>query len=198
MNVCMQHERSHVPLILIAFLSSSVFSFIGCQKQTDKKKEAQLIEANAEALLIPRQSDTEWLEGKTLSSIDSIIGQREDKNIVYIFNFFDCQTCVKEGFLTVQRINDALGIDFVKVISSRSLEVTTAQRQYQYKGYIYMDERDRIRKELKYAPTPMLLILDNSNLIKDAFIFDSSSMNKETLEVFTQKCISTARSVGNP
>ena len=54
----MQQDRSHVPLILIAFLSSSVFSFIGCQKQTDKKKEAQLIEANAEALLIPRQSDT--------------------------------------------------------------------------------------------------------------------------------------------
>lgn len=194
----MQQGQSHVPLTYIAILSSFLFSFTGCQTQTDKKKETQLIEANAEALLTPRQSDTEWLEGKTLSSIDSIIDKRENKNIVYIFNFFDCQTCVKEGFLTVQRINDALGIDFVKVISSRSLEVTTAQRQYQYKGYIYMDERDRIRKELKYAPTPMLLILDNSNLIKDAFIFDSSSMNKETLEVFTQKCISTARSVGNP
>lgn len=32
-----------------------------------------------------------------------------------------------------------------------------------------MDDQDLIRKELKYAPTPMLLLLNKDKLVLDAF-----------------------------
>lgn len=190
----MQQVRSHAPLTCTAVLSSIILCFLaGCQPS--REKETQLIDANIEALLTPKQNDIEWLKGKRVSSIDSVIDQRKGKNLIYLFNYFDCQTCIKEGFLSVKQLNDSLGTDYVQVISSRSIEVTSAQRLYHYRGYIYMDEKDRIRKELKYAPTPMLLILDDSCQIKDVFIFDSSAKNEETWTAFAQKCLTAARTV---
>lgn len=191
----MQRAWPHAALIRIAALSSLVCLWAGCQP--DKEKEAQRIDANLEALLAPKENDLEWLKGKRLSSIDSVIDQRQGKNLIFLFNYFDCQTCVKEGFVGVKQLNDSLGGDFVQVVSSRCLEVTSAQRQYHYRGYIHMDEKDRIRKELKYAPTPMLLILDDSCRIEDAFIFDSSVRNETVWTAFAQKCLAAARSVSN-
>ena len=189
MNTSTQQARSHAPLILTVFLSSVLFlSLAGCQ--ASKKEDTQMIEANAEALLDTPRTDTEWLKGRKLCSIDSIIGDQKEKRLIYIFNFFDCQTCVKEGFTAVRRIEDSVGKNVVKVIASRTMEVTSTQRQNQYKGYIYIDEKDRIRKELKYAPTPMLLIIDDSCKIEDAFIFDTSGGNTDTLKAFIEKCIS--------
>lgn len=46
------------------------------------------------------------------------------------------------------------------------------------------------RKELKYAPTPMLLILDDSCRIEDAFLFNTSGGKEKLLEAFIEKCIS--------
>lgn len=82
-----------------------------------------MIEANAEALLDTPRTDTEWLKGRKLCSIDSIIGDQKEKRLIYIFNFFDCQTCVKEGFTAVRRIEDSVGKNVVKVIASRTMEV---------------------------------------------------------------------------
>ena len=63
------------------------------------------------------------------------------------------------------------------------------KRRIGYRGYIYKDEKDLIRKELKYAPTPMMLILDEENMIVDVCIFDFLLGEKES-DDFLEKCLS--------
>ena len=50
-------------------------------------------------------------------------------------------------------------------------EVTSTQRVNGYKGYIHVDDRDLVRKELKYAPTPALLLVGRDNAVADASVF---------------------------
>ena len=138
--------------------------------------------------------DEKWLKGKHLCCIDSIIEQRSKNEIIYIFNFYDCITCIDKGFKAVHNIDSVFGKSTVKVIVSMFQEITTTQRQNNYKGLIYKDTKDRIRKELKYAPTPALLIIDDSCQIQDAFIFDTSNNRERQLDKFINKCISILKS----
>ena len=57
---------------------------------------------------------------------------------------------------------------------------TFYQKRNAYHEYVYSDSEDLIRKELKYVPTPILILLDSSNYIKD-YILPGSSSNKETV-----------------
>lgn len=52
------------------------------------------------------------------------------------------------------------------------------QRRNAYYEYIYSDSKDLIRKELKYAQTPVILLLDSSNYIKE-YILPGLSTEKE-------------------
>ena len=63
------------------------------------------------------------------------------------------------------------------------------KRRIGYRGYIYKDEIDLIRMELKYAPTPMMLILDEENRIVDVCIFDFLLGEKDS-DDFLEKCLS--------
>jgi hypothetical protein len=43
------------------------------------------------------------------------------------------------------------------------------QSAYEYYEYIFIDNKDMIRRELKYAPTPVLLFMNDDNVILDIF-----------------------------
>ncbi|HJA83837.1 MAG TPA: hypothetical protein H9785_07720 [Candidatus Bacteroides intestinavium] len=173
--------------IFLSSLLCVLATFSGCNNPHPKKD----IEANVQALA---NDETEWLKGKSLCSADSIIGKTEgEKRILYIFNFYDCPSCINNGFAAVQQIDSIAGDGTVKAIASMFQEVSSTQRQTCYKGYIYIDTKDRIRKELKYAPTPMLLILDDSCRIEDAFLFDTSSGKEKRLEAFIKNCFSLSK-----
>lgn len=186
----MQQARIHAASTRTIFLSSIVCAMAilaGCNNRHAKES----IEANVQALA---NDETEWLKGKSLCSADSIIGKTEGKDkILYIFNFYDCPSCINNGFAAVNRIDSMAGDGTVKAIASMFQEVSSAQRQTQYRGYIYIDTKDRIRKELKYAPTPMLLILDDSSRIEDAFLLDTSAGKEKQLEAFIEKCVSRSK-----
>ena len=149
--------------------------------------------ANVQALL---SDDATWLKGKRLSSIESIIDEHNCAEILYVFNYYDCMTCIDHGFAAVRLIDSLAGDNTVKVIASMFREITSTQRQNNYKGFIYKDAKDRIRKELRYAPTPMMLILNDSCRIEEAFVFTPpAEENAEKLKAFLQKCVSRAQSV---
>ena len=50
------------------------------------------------------------------------------------------------------------------------------QKHNNYYNYIYYDDKDLIRRELKYIPTPVMILLDDKKKIIDVF------SPKDTLE----------------
>lgn len=173
------------------FLSSLciVFSLNSCNGKKRESEEKNVVTMS--------QKEEEWLKGKNLCCVDSIVGHRNKVEMLYVFNFYDCMTCVENGFNAVRQIDSIVGDYTVKVIVSMFQEVTSTQRQNEYKGFIYNDSEDRIRKELKYAPTPMLLIVNDSCKIRDAWIFDTSSDNiPNRLDGFVKEYLSSVQSVG--
>ena len=107
---------------------------------------------------------------------------------MYIFNYYDCEVCIDRGFEVVNFIDSKRNEESIKVIVSMFCEVTSTQKRNSYKGFIYKDKKDLIRKGLKYVPTPIMLIVDNELRIKDAYIFEVSQDNKQ-LKGFIQKCL---------
>ena len=169
----------------LLLFSLPLIVFVACS--SEKRNRVQEM-----ALLNEKSKDVEFLKGKTLLSVDSILGSDEKKNrILYVFNYYDCDDCIKKGFKAVEFL-DKNRKESVEVIVSMFQEITSTQRRCGYRGYIYKDEKDLIRKELKYAPTPMMLILDAENKIVDVCIFDFLLGDKDS-EDFLKKCIS----VGN-
>ena len=169
---------------LKCLLLSSILltAFAACS--SEKRNRAQEM-----ALLNEKSKDVEFLKGKTLHSVDSILGSDEKKNrILYVFNYYDCDDCIKKGFKAVEYL-DKNRKESVSVIVSMFQEITSTQRRSGYRGYIYKDEKDLIRKELKYAPTPMMLILDEENRIVDVCIFDFLLGEKDS-DDFLEKCLS--------
>lgn len=79
--------------------------------------------------------------------------------------------------------------EYVKVIVSMFHEVTSTQKRNSYRGFIYKDKNDLIRKELRYIPTPVMIIVDNNSRIRDACIFEISQ-DKKQLDDFIKKCLS--------
>ena len=94
--------------ILIGLLSLSCF-LTGCKFGRDVNRE------NTSAL---ENQDRDWLLGKTLNSIDSIIHRESEYTILYIFNYYDCNTCINVGFQIVNRIDSLCSGSCVKVVTS--------------------------------------------------------------------------------
>ena len=147
--------------------------------------KSKVVEQNISSLL---NEDVAWLKGKQIHSLDSVTGKIEGSTIVYIFNYYDCEVCIDRGFEVVNFIDSKRNEESIKVIVSMFHKVASTQKRNSYKGFIYKDKKDLIRKGLKYVPTPIMLIVDNELRIKDAYIFEVSQDNKQ-LKGFIQKCL---------
>jgi len=91
--------------------------------------------------------------------------------------------------IKVNLIDNSKKREYVKVIVSMFHEVTSTQKRNSYRGFIYKDKNDLIRKELRYIPTPVMIIVDNNCRIRDACIFEISQ-DKKQLDDFIKKCLS--------
>lgn len=95
----------------------------------------------------------------------------------FYLNYYDCGSCIDSGFSITKKI-DSLYSDNKVIIISTMGSPSSFQQRNKYYEYIYIDSKDLIRKELKYVPTPIMLILDSSNCIKD-YIFPNTSDDGE-------------------
>ena len=164
-----------------------LFSFFLCLfPNCNRNKKNKMVEQNISSLL---NQDVDRLKGRQILSLDSVVGETEKCVIVYIFNYYDCETCIDKGFEIVNLIDNSKKREYVKVIVSMFHEVTSTQKRNSYRGFIYKDKNDLIRKELRYIPTPVMIIVDNNCRIRDACIFEISQ-DKKQLDDFIKKCLS--------
>ena len=164
-----------------------LFSFFLCLvPNCNSNKKNKMVEQNISSLL---NQDVDRLKGRQILSLDSVVGETEKCVIVYIFNYYDCETCIDKGFEIVNLIDNSKKREYVKVIVSMFHEVTSTQKRNSYRGFIYKDKNDLIRKELRYIPTPVMIIVDNNCRIRDACIFEISQ-DKKQLDDFIKKCLS--------
>ena len=164
-----------------------LFSFFLCLfSNCNSNKKNKMVEQNISSLL---NQDVDRLKGRQILSLDSVVGETEKCVIVYIFNYYDCETCIDKGFEIVNLIDNSKKREYVKVIVSMFHEVTSTQKRNSYRGFIYKDKNDLIRKELRYIPTPVMIIVDNNCRIRDACIFEISQ-DKKQLDDFIKKCLS--------
>lgn len=124
------------------------------------------------------ETDAFRLKGKRITSLNSIL-QGEDKSahVVFLYNFYDCESCIDSGFQLVKRMDEFHKRKFAPIISSMGSPMMYQSRN-QYLEFVYSDNNDLIRKELKYVQTPIMLRLDSNRVILD-YIFPNVSDEKE-------------------
>ena len=148
-------------IILILFiLNSNIIS----REKTHLSKEKENIEQQAEI-----DNIESVFKNMEIENLDSIIDRknRTQKFIIYLFDTYDCETCIKEGFFIIKSImrNNKVQVFPVLTIGNPSF----FQKLYNFNEYIYLDNKDLIRKDLKYIPTPSILYIDGNNCIIEAF-----------------------------
>lgn len=151
-------------------LSALFFLTLGCGNKQGQSDNVNILIENAFNL-----------KGQRVTSIDSVTSNNTNKmcRIIFLFNYYDCSSCIDLGFSITNKIDSLYKKKIVTVISTMG-NPTFYQKRNAYHEYVYSDSEDLIRKELKYVPTPILILLDSSNYIKD-YILPGSSSNKETV-----------------
>lgn len=49
------------------------------------------------------------LRGKCITSLDSLLkGKDKSANVVFLFNFYDCGSCIDSGFQLVKRMDEII------------------------------------------------------------------------------------------
>ena len=87
------------------------------------------------------------LRGKKISSLDSIITDRiRNYNVVFLFNYYDCSSCIDLGFTLTKKIDSLYNLKKVTIVSIMG-SPSSYQRRNAYYEYIYSDSKDLIRKE---------------------------------------------------
>lgn len=127
--------------------------------------------------------------GKKLKSFEKIINDSVDlKNkIIFIYNGFDCENCIDIGYNLTKKI-DSLSHKQIVYIIATSTNIGRDQYRNCYYNFIYFDEHDLIRRELKYIYTPVIIKLDSLRIIEDAY-FPSPNRNIKNELIFISKCI---------
>lgn len=124
-------------------------------------------------------NDEYHLIDKQIKSIDSVL-PKGSNGIIFLFNYYDCGSCVDSGFVITKKIDSIYPSQKVFIISTMG-DPQYYQKRNRYNDYIYMDSKDLIRKELKYIQTPIILSLDSTNKIVDYIFPNVTSREKELL-----------------
>lgn len=109
----------------------------------------------------------DFLAGKRIASLAEVMAPDkvpQGNSVLLVYHGMDCGSCMDEGFKTLVRLKKT-GVGCVVVAVDAN--ISEAQQRYGYYDYIYSDREDRLRRELKYVNTPILLLLDDSLRIVD-------------------------------
>ena len=107
---------------------------------------------------------------KKINALNTILGDTTNISgkVVYVYNALDCETCIDKGYSTTKKIDEIRKNKFVYVVTT-STSIAHEQLRNNYQEYVFYDEHDLIRKELKYIFTPVLFLFDSKMQIKCVF-----------------------------
>lgn len=148
-----------------------------CGLQDNKgQKEAEKLRVNLIKKKEKRKKEIlNSIEGKELFSIKNIITDNvtymNTYSVILYYNGADCFTCLKKGFLLIKEFKKELDIP-IYIIGSNT-NISKEQFNFNYNEYIYYDTKDRMRKELKIVPTPIIMLINKDLTIKKACFLHS-------------------------
>ena len=85
------------------FLSEHTTSLTDDKNKVDMSSELTKLDK----LTLINQLYVDRLKGRQILSLDSVVGETEKCVIVYIFNYYDCETCIDKGFEIVNLIDNS-------------------------------------------------------------------------------------------
>ncbi|MBI1768820.1 MAG: hypothetical protein HYR67_10635 [Bacteroidetes bacterium] len=153
---------------------------VSCQNRDQKKEEgaAALVDENL-------QFQEKTLRGKKIN-VASVVGDSIDlsKRLLLVYSGYDCGSCVNAAFYLVKKV-DSLAKSNHSVIVEIQSDKGRDQLRYKYQQYIYSDNDDLIRKQLKFIKTPAILSFDESGKIDEVYFpQDVQSINESLIQKF--------------
>lgn len=131
----------------------------------------------------------EMLVNKDLRSFKEIFSDslKLSNKVILLYNGFDCEKCINLGFQIVKKIDSLSKIQKCFIVATSS-NINRLQILNNYQDYIYLDEKGKIRKELKFIYTPVLLKLDSLARIEDAYFLGKVKSKKQEND-FVLRCL---------
>ncbi|MDA3878840.1 MAG: hypothetical protein PF436_00495 [Prolixibacteraceae bacterium] len=163
-----------------------VVTFSSCIKKDNEKVKGNAL-SEKDSLLM---TQIDRIKNKEVESLKLILDSTTQiaNNIVFLYNGFDCGTCIDIGYEMAKKIDSSLNSQEVYIIST-SANVGQDQLRNNYKNYVYIDEKNIIRKELKFIYTPVFLSFDADNRIKNVFFPGFNNRNIMEENSFIRSCI---------
>lgn len=127
----------------------------------------------------------ELLINHKITGIDKIIGRniRKDFRTIFLYSGNDCGKCISKGFQIIKYIDSLYNDPPLYVISSNS-NISADMINYDYSNFIYLDKNGLIRTELKFLYTPVFLVINREDIIKDIhFILPLKDSEKEITDI---------------
>ena len=103
----------------------------------------------------------------------------DENKILLIYTGYDCQSCVDKGYQILKAIQSQNETKKIFIISSNT-NIGRDQERNKYYDFVYSDEKELVRQELKFLFTPIILVLDKDNRIMH-INFPESSSNEEIM-----------------
>ena len=162
-------------LLLVCILSQS-----SCVKKVNDSNKLAKIQTREEKF------EDKFLN-KKIVALDKLIpdhNSTKDK-ILFLYTGFDCQSCIDKGYEIIKKI-ELLALNCeIYIISSHS-NIGRDQERNEYYNYIYNDENELIRRELKFVVTPMILVLNNENIVTKFIFPTTNSDSKHIVNYLTE------------
>ena len=159
-------------VFIAGFLVLFLFVLLLVNEERKDAYEKSLTENYRKEITVKFNKVKKMLIGRELKSIKTIIPDSLDKvgypYILFLFTGNDCSGCIKKGFEIVKKIEDSTIVKKVFVISS-NVNNSIYQFNNDYYRYIYPDNKDCIRRELRFIFTPAFITLDSLFIIKDLY-----------------------------
>jgi hypothetical protein len=156
-------------LSLIGLTMYNVYRVKEGGKKSLKGNENLLVEKMRKLYLIGKK-----YEGGKIKSLQAILGDSiyhaNKQLIIFLYNGFDCNTCIIKGLKEALVIDSLLKKNDNKVmVIGANTDFGNDQMNSGYHKYIFDDKRELIRKELKFLYTPIFIQLNKKKIIKNIY-----------------------------
>lgn len=154
-----------VMLRVISFLAILIAFCTSCRKISEKASEN-----SSDTSTRPVDKDQRLKEailGKKIPSLKVILGDTAATSdfLLLYYTGFDCQSCIETGLKAISYVNNAYSKQLSTGVVALQSDISADINMYSFHGPIYEDLKGTVHKELKYIKTPVLLYIDENEII---------------------------------